>query len=365
MSKIQKLIDDGKIPPTSTTKPSSESKKKTTQQTNQTIQPNQPNTICLVKSKQFNFDPTKPLLKWVGGKTQILEKLIGDFPVTMSNYHEFFIGGGSVLFGFLDLVNSGVIKVNGTINAYDLNSNLINMYTVVQNQPGKLAKSIKKIIKQYNEIEDDDEIKNKKPKTFEEAITSKESYYYWIRQQYNTQTKSKSKLSESDLVNNAAMFIFLNKTCFRGLYRTGPNGFNVPFGHYSNPTILDPEHLIQVSKLVSNVNFIHGDFSQSAKNVKPGDFVYMDPPYAPENATSFVGYTDGGFDLDTHIKLFTISNEFKKTGTLFIMSNADVKLVRDNFPGYLIESIECKRSINSKNPGAKTQEVIIKSFKSN
>lgn len=361
MSKIQKLIDDGKIPPT----PTSEPKKNSKNQINQSNSPNQtiqPNTISLVKSKQFNFNPTKPLLKWVGGKTQILEKIIGEFPVTISNYHEFFVGGGSVLFGFLDLVNTGVIKVNGTINAYDLNSNLINMYTVVQNQPGKLAKSIKKIIKQYNEIEGDYEIKNKKPKTIEEAITSKESYYYWIRQQYNAQTKSKSKQSESDLIDNAAMFIFLNKTCFRGLYRTGPNGFNVPFGHYSNPTILDPEHLIQVSKLVSNVKFIHGDFSQSAKNVKPGDFVYMDPPYAPENATSFVGYTDGGFDLNTHIKLFTISNEFKKTGTLFIMSNADVKLVRDNFSGYLIESIECKRSINSKNPGAKTQEVIIKSF---
>ena len=158
------------------------------------------------------------------------------------------------------------------------------------------------------------------------------------------------------------MFIFLNKTCFRGLYRTGPNGFNVPFGHYTNPSIIDPEHLHQVSKLIANVNFINGDFSESAKAVQSGDFVYMDPPYAPENETSFVAYTDAGFNLDAHLKLFKLSNEFKKTGKLFIMSNADVNLVRDNFNGFTIESIECKRAINSKNPGAKTQEVIIKSF---
>ncbi len=345
MSKIQKLIDAGKISNNSLTN----------------IQP-QPQKIIQVKSKQFIFEPTKPILKWVGGKTQILEKVIGEFPVIMGNYHEFFTGGGSVLFGFLNLVKLGIIKVNGTINAYDLNSNLINMYTIIKTQPEKLAKSMGKLIEQYNGIKDNDETKNKKPKTIEEALTSKESYYYWIRQKYNLQFKTKGKLTESNLIDNASMFIFLNKTCFRGLYRTGPNGFNVPFGHYTNPTILELSHLKQVSALIANVNFIHGDFSQSAKNVQIGDFVYMDPPYAPENSTSFVGYTNGGFDLNTHLKLFEISNQFKKTGKLFIMSNSDVKLVRDNFIGYSIESIECKRTINSKNPGAKTQEVIIKSF---
>ena len=233
---------------------------------------------------------------------------------------------------------------------------------MVQSYPKKLLKAIGKIIEQYNSIEDNDGAKNKKPKTLEEALGSKEAYYYWIRKQYNTKPNKDVKLKTSDLVDNAAMFIFVNKTCFRGLYRTGPNGFNVPFGHYTNPSIIDPEHLHQVSKLIANVNFINGDFSESAKAVQSGDFVYMDPPYAPENETSFVAYTDAGFNLDAHLKLFKLSNEFKKTGKLFIMSNADVNLVRDNFNGFTIESIECKRAINSKNPGAKTQEVIIKSF---
>ena len=348
MSKIQKLIESGKI------------SNQTNANAANTDATNNGENIQLVKSKTFDFVPPKPLLKWVGGKTQILEKISGEFPTNIKNYHEIFIGGGSVLLALLHLIKSKTIQVTGTINAYDLNSELINMYKVVQSKPKKLFSKITKIINQYNEIEDDDEVKNKKPKTIEEGLTSKESYYYWIRKQYNT--KPEKTPSEKDQIKSAAMFIFLNKTCFRGLYRTGPNGFNVPYGNYKNPTIIDKEHLMEISQLIADVKFYNLDFSESLKLVQSGDFVYMDPPYAPENETSFVGYTDGGFGIDSHNELFKISNEFKKTNKHFIMSNADVKLVRDNFPGFKIESIDCKRSINSKNPGAKTKEVIIKSF---
>lgn len=350
MSKIQKLIESGKI----------------SNQTNPgpVLEPgvinHMENTIQLVKSNRFDFVPPKPLLKWVGGKTQILEKIIGEFPTNIKNYHEIFIGGGSVLFALLYLIKSKTIQITGTINAYDLNSDLINMYKVVQSKPKKLFAKITSINNTYNEIEDDEEVKNKKPTTIEEGLSSKESYYYWIRKQYNT--KSEKPLTEKGKIKRAAMFIFLNKTCFRGLYRTGPNGFNVPYGNYKNPTIIDKEHLMEISELIANVNFTNLDFSESVTQVQPGDFVYMDPPYAPENTTSFVGYTDGGFGIEAHTKLFDISKEFKKTNKYFIMSNADVKLVRDNFPGFKIESIDCKRAINSKNPGAKTKEVIIKSF---
>lgn len=348
MSKIKKFIDSGQI----SNVPNIQQNKN-----GENIE-----NIELVKSKKYEFDPPKPLLKWVGGKTQILEKIIGEFPTNIKNYHEIFIGGGSVLFGLLHLIKTGTIQVQGTINAYDLNSDLVNMYKIVQTKPKKLFKEITNIINIYNEIEDNDGIKNKKPTKLEEALTSKESYYYWIRKQYNSKTEKGKTITEKDLIKNAAMFIFLNKTCFRGLYRTGPNGFNVPFGNYKNPSIIDKDHLIAISNLLTNVKFHNLDFTQSLKLVNSGDFVYMDPPYAPENDTSFVAYTDAGFGIESHNELFKLSKELNKTNKYFIMSNADVKLVRDNFTGFKIESIECKRAINSKNPGAKTKEVIIKSF---
>jgi len=268
------------------------------------------------------------------------------------------------------LVNLNKIKINGTINAYDLNFDLINMYKTIQSKPKELYQEVKKLIDDYNGIEDSDEDKNKKPTNREEGLTSKESYYFWVRKQFNqksTTKDSKSKKDQTetnDIIKKSAMFIFLNKTCFRGLYRVGPNGFNVPYGNYKNPTILDESHLKQISKLIKNVNFYHMDFSESLKKPVNGDFVYMDPPYAPENEKSFVGYTDGGFGLEKHNQLFSLSNQLKKSNVKFMMSNADVKLVRDNFKDVNIESIDCKRSINSKNPGSKTKEVIIKSYSS-
>lgn len=339
MSEIQKLIDSKKIQ-----------------------KPN--NNIDLIKNSEFDFLPPKPILKWVGGKTQILEKIIGEFPKNINNYHEIFLGGGSVLFGVLYLVKNKVININGTINAYDLNNNLINMYKIIQTKPIELYKEIKKLIDDYNSINDgaSDEPKNKNPKSKEEGIISKESYYFWIRKQYNKSDKNDT------LIKKSAMFIFLNKTCFRGLYRVGPNGFNVPYGNYKNPSIIDESHLMEISKLIRDVNFYHMSFSDSLKNLiettdsDKNDFIYMDPPYAPENDKSFVKYTGDGFGIDKHQELFKKCNELHKLKIKWMMSNADVELVRTSLIGFNIESIDCKRSINSKNPGAKTKEVIVKSY---
>ncbi len=167
------------------------------------------------------------------------------------------------------------------------------------------------------------------------------------------------KQKQKNSFKGSAYFIFLNKTCFRGLYREGPNGFNVPFGNYDNPEILNEEHLKKISNLIKDVEFIHSDFDESMYFINKDDFTYLDPPYAPENNKSFVGYTDGGFDIDSHLKLFKLTKKYK-----FLMSNADVKLVRDNFNDrkYIIKTILCKRSINSKKPGSKTNEVLIKSI---
>ena len=145
----------------------------------------------------------------------------------------------------------------------------------------------------------------------------------------------------------------------------GPNGFNVPYGNYKNPEIINIEHLTKIHELIQPVIFECCDFTTALANGEPDDFIYLDPPYAPETTTSFVGYTEDGFHLTNHINLFTLINTLTTTQpTKIMMSNADVSLVRENFTNeqYTILSLLCKRSINSKNPGATTNEVIIKNY---
>ena len=155
-----------------------------------------------------------------------------------------------------------------------------------------------------------------------------------------------------------ALFIFINKICFRGMYREGPNGYNVPYGHYKKtPSLISKNELDDISSLIKDVVFKHNGFIESIKNVKDGDFVYLDPPYAPENSKSFVGYVEGGFNLKTHESLFA---EIKKLENIkFIMSNAKVDIVTNSFKDYNCEDIVARRAINSKNPGSTTTEVII------
>jgi DNA adenine methylase len=294
----------------------------------------------------------KPLIKWVGGKTQIIDQVLGEFPQNIENYHELFLGGGSVLLGLLEYIKNDKIKVSGSIYAYDFNETLINMYKNIQKTPELLFNEIEKLIKDYNQITAQNG--NKKPKNIDESKESQESYYYWIRQSFN-----KMNQLEKNSNQGSAYFIFMNKTCFRGLYREGPNGFNVPFGNYKKPEIINKSHLNEISELIKNVNFIHSSFEESFKNIQNDDFIYLDPPYAPENDKSFVNYTSTGFTMEQHLNLFKLSKKFK-----FVMSNANVDMVKDEYTDkkYSIKIISCKRTINSKNPDSKTTEVLIKSF---
>ena len=298
----------------------------------------------------------KPLLKWVGGKSQIIDIVVENFPKEMNNYHETFLGGGSVLLAVLMYKKNNLIEIKGKINAYDVNSSLIATYKNIQSNPNELFDEIQKIISEYNDCDDSDMI-NREPNNLDEAKENKENYYYWIRSKYN-----KSKNIHD--VSHSAMFIFLNKTCFRGLFRIGPNGFNVPFGNYKNPEIINKEHLNIVHELIKDVHFECCDFSESLNKVKENDYIYLDPPYVPEKSTSFVKYTENGFNNETHEKLFKILNNLNKKNIRFMLSNADVELVRKTFTDkkYNIESILCKRSINSKNPEMETKEVLIKNY---
>lgn len=319
---------------------------------------NSDNVNKLVKDINYNkIKIVKPILKWVGGKTQIMDKLIVEFPTEINNYREIFLGGGSVLLTLLSYVKSGLIKVHGNIYAYDLNEPLIYIYKNIQINHNQLYEKLQIIITEFNKC-GDGEI-NREPKNIDEAKISKENYYYWIRNEYN-----KLSFNDKKTILGSAMFIFLNKTCFRGVFRVGPNGFNVPYGHYNNPEIINKEHLDEIHDLIQDVIFECCDYNISLATVEQNDYVYLDPPYAPETDISFVGYTKNGFNLDNHNNLFKIIHMLTENNKKIMLSNADVSLVRENFidQKYNISSILCKRAINSKNPESKTKEVIIKNY---
>ena len=300
-----------------------------------------------------NFKIQKPFLKWVGGKTQLLDKIKDKFPSEINNYHEIFLGGGSILFALLSMQKTHKLVVKGRICAYDINESLINVYKHVQTNKDELYDLIEAYVEEYDMIEGN-EI-NRTPKNEQEATTSKESYYYWIRNKYNNIDKNTIECS--------ALFMFINKTCFRGMYREGPNGYNIPYGNYKNPKIIDKKELDFISELIADVNFIHCDFSKGFEHINDNNFVYLDPPYAPENDKSFVGYTKDGFDIKQHELLFDLTKKISEKN-MIMMSNANVKLVRDNLlpDNFKYDVVSCRRAINSKNPSAKTEEVIITNY---
>jgi DNA adenine methylase len=266
----------------------------------------------------------KPFLKWVGGKTQILDTINNLIP-TCKNYHEPFLGGGSVLLAVLE---SG--KVSGKVYASDVNKHLVNLYRDIQKHPDEFIKKIQELIEPFKNL----------------SLEEQEVYYYDIRKKFNAEP-------------NTVMFLFLNKTCFRGVYREGPNGFNVPFGHNKKPEIINEEHIRNVSKLIQKVIFTDCSFTESLKKVQQGDFVYLDPPYAPVNVTSFVNYTAKGFSGSDHETLFEMC---KKLPCKWLMSNADVVLVKESFKQFQMEVISCRRAINSKNPESRVNEVLVKNL---
>lgn len=290
----------------------------------------------------------KPFLKWVGGKTQLLKEIIPKIPVDMDNYHELFLGGGSVLFAVLSLKKHNKINIKGKLYAYDANDALIQLYNDIKKNKDTLFEYIETHVREYNSIEGKQV--NRKPETVEDAKTSKESYYYWIRKKYNSLDKHS--------IERSALFMFINKTCFRGIYREGPHGYNVPYGHYKRtPTIIAKSELDIISELIQEVEFIHSDFTNSIEKVSAGDFVYIDPPYAPETTNSFVGYVAGGFSLEMHNALFDSIKKMKNIK--FMMNNAKVDLVTETFKEYNCDDIVARRAIHSKNPGSTAKEVII------
>ncbi len=277
----------------------------------------------------MDYTIQKPLIKWVGGKHKLLHHLLTKFPTTINNYHELFLGGGSVLLGVLSAQENKKITIKGKLYAYDSNPVLIEFYKAIQSNWKELYETIMKIKKAGEKVED-------------------KEYYYYIRQLYNSR-------DDTDMAR-IAEFVYLNKTCFRGIFRLNKSGgFNVPHGNYKNPKIADPIEFEKVSKSIQNVEFICSDFEKVNIRSKK-DFVYMDPPYVPEKKDSFVSYDKVGFTEEKHNALF---DKCIKMKCKWMMSNSNTEPVREKLKKFNIVEIDARRAINSKNPAAKTKEVVV------
>lgn len=268
---------------------------------------------------------TYPIVKWVGGKRQLIFELIKNMPKSYNRYFEPFIGGGALFFELQPK------------QAYisDMNEELINLYSVVRNNVYELI---------------DDLSKHK---------VSKE-YFLEIRNIDRTE-----KYAELSDIERASRFIYLNRTCFNGMYRVNSQGqFNVPFGHYKNPRIIDENNLLNCSELLKKTEIKCADFSEILTKVQKGDFVYFDPPYVPLNETSsFTSYTKDGFDIDMQFKLRDVCDELDNKGVKFMLSNSDTKLANELYANYEIKKVFASRQINANADGrGKITEVLVRNY---
>lgn len=289
----------------------------------------------------------KPFLKWAGGKTQLLGEIRKYFEhgnKEHNSYVEPFVGSGAVLFWLLQEYPQ--IKF-AAIN--DVNSELMACYEVIRDNSKELIKILAELENDYNSDPVDED--------------KRKEIYYRSRLKFNEKNSSK--------VEQVALFIFLNRTCFNGLYRVNKSGkFNVPQGRYLKPRIYDSENLLHISVLLDRVEILSGDFAETIKYAGSNAFFYLDPPYKPVSATSnFTSYANQSFNDSEQIRLKTFCDDLAKTGARWLLSNSDSKV--DNNAGYFdglytgrrIKRISARRNINSKatNRG-KIKELLISNF---
>ena len=270
-----------------------------------------------------------PFVKWVGGKRQLLSQIKERMPENYNDYYEPFVGGGAVTFELL--------PANALIN--DINKALINAYKQICNAPEAFLKAVNKFD--------------------EEMWEDGKEYYYSLREHYN----DKLMKAEYD-VELAALFVFINKHCFNGLYRVNGKGlFNVPFNN-SRRTSVDEGSIMEISKYLQGITITDGDFEEACKGAKKGDFVFIDSPYAPLNPTSFEAYTKEGFDIESHKRLARLYDELTARGCFCMLTNHNTRLINELYggKGYTIDVVSVKRMINSDASNRVGEEVIIYNY---
>lgn len=291
----------------------------------------------------------KPFLKWAGGKTQLLSTINSFLPENFRKmedvtYIEPFVGGGAMLFFMLQTYPN--IK-KAVIN--DINSHLINTYKVIRDTPFLLIEYLSELQSTYRNITDYDSQKN---------------FYLDIRARFNSSTLSD--------IEDAAFMIFMNRTCFNGLYReNSKGGFNVPFGRYPNPTICDESLILSDSELLQRVEILNGDFSDSSNQIEGNTFFYFDPPYRPLDATSsFNSYVKEVFDDNEQRRLKDFYDGISQMGCYALLSNSDGKGRNESdtffdelYNNYIIERVYAKRCINA-NPSKRgtLTELLIRNY---
>ena len=267
-----------------------------------------------------------PFVKWAGGKRQLIPQIRERMPEKYNDYYEPFVGGGAVIFDLL--------PANAMIN--DINKALVNTYRRICNEPDDFLKEV-------NRLDNDMWEDGKK-------------YYYSIREHYN----DKLMRSEYD-VELAALFVFINKHCFNGLYRVNGKGlFNVPYNN-SRRVSVDEDVIMTTSEYLQGVTIIDGDFEQACKNARKGDFVFIDSPYAPLNPTAFEAYTKEGFDIESHKRLAKLYDKLTARGCYCMLTNHNTELINELYGNkdYKIDVVSVKRMINSDASNRVGEEVII------
>ena len=330
------------------------------------------NKIIKSNNSNIKYHMIKPFIKWVGGKTQIIKPIISKFPIKVNNYYEPFLGGGSVLIELIKMLEEDKIIIEGNINVSDINNTLIITYQMIKKNPNELLLNLNKLTKNYSNASIKKIYEGKRPKnTIAPSLKlakqqGKEELYYYYRNKFN-KLKIKQKFKSNDKLKLASLFIFLNKTGFRGLYRETNNKFNVPYGNYKKPKIYDSNNIIQLSKLFNeyDIHFKNCDFYDISETIQSNDFIYLDSPYYPENEKSFVKYVSKGFTLEHHNKLKQLCDIISVKQANFLQSNSCTKYILASYKDYNISQIECKRSINSKQPDSKTMEVLINNINYN
>lgn len=275
-----------------------------------------------------------PVVKWVGGKRQLIDEIKSRIPKTFKTYYEPFFGGGAVLFALQ--------PKKAVIN--DLNDSLIKTYKVIKDNSDELIASLS-------------------------LHENTSDYFYEIR---NEDLYPETFNLKSD-VEVASRLIYLNKTCFNGLFRVNSSGhFNTPFGNYKNPNIVNEPVIRAVSKYFNDndITILNGDFTIACQEAQKGDFVYLDPPYDPVSDTaSFTGYNAGGFGSEEQIRLRNLCVELDKRGVKFLLSNSATKFIIDLYKSkefkskITIDIVKAKRSINSNgNKRGEVDEVLIRNY---
>lgn len=267
-----------------------------------------------------------PFVKWAGGKRQLIPQIRERMPKQFNNYYEPFVGGGAVIFELL--------PENAVIN--DINRALINAYQMICEHPQEFLQEIKRLDAEMWE--------------------DGKEYYYSMREHYN------DKLMKEEFdVELAALFVFINKHCFNGLYRVNGKGlFNVPYNN-SRRSSVDEQSIMEISEYLRNVTIISGDFETACEGAGAGDFVFIDSPYAPLNPTSFESYTKEGFDIESHRRLANLFDELTTRGCYCMLTNHNTELINELYgnKGYTIDVVNVKRLINSDASNRVGEEVII------